>query len=48
MAGAERLVVLEAQSRLERWYERFGFSRSGEEYVEDGIPHVPMTRTLTA
>jgi ElaA protein len=37
-------VVLDAQSPLEGWYRRFGFRRSGPEYVEDGIPHVPMRR----
>src|SRR3712207_5354836 len=35
---------LGAQAHLESWYERFGFRRSGEGYVEDGIPHVPMRR----
>jgi len=37
-------VVLDAQSPLEGWYRRFGFRRSGPEFVEDGIPHVPMRR----
>jgi predicted GNAT family N-acyltransferase len=37
-------VTLGAQAHLEGWYERFGFRRSGETYVEDGIPHVPMRR----
>ena len=35
-------VVLDAQSHLEGWYSRFGFVRAGEDFVEDGIPHVPM------
>jgi ElaA protein len=35
-------IVLDAQSYLAKWYERFGFRRDGDEYVEDGIPHVPM------
>lgn len=35
-------VVLDAQSHLEGWYARLGFVRDGEEFVEDGIPHVPM------
>ncbi len=35
-------VVLDAQSHLQRWYERLGFVRDGAEFVEDGIPHVPM------
>jgi ElaA protein len=39
-----RVVVLDSQSPLEGWYQRFGFVRCGEEYVEDGIPHVPMCR----
>jgi predicted GNAT family N-acyltransferase len=37
-------ITLGAQAHLERWYERFGFRRSGPGYVEDGIPHVPMRR----
>ena len=36
-------VVLDAQAHLERWYERLGFRRSGAEFDEDGIPHLPMT-----
>ena len=38
----EGSVVLDAQSPLEGWYARLGFVRDGEEFVEDGIPHVPM------
>jgi ElaA protein len=41
LAG-EREVVLGAQSYLAEWYAGFGFVRDGEDYVEDGIPHVPM------
>ncbi|PWJ53480.1 ElaA protein [Quadrisphaera granulorum] len=37
-------LVLDAQAPLERWYTRWGFEVSGPAYVEDGIPHVPMTR----
>ena len=36
--------VLEAQAHLAGWYARFGFHVSGPEYIEDGIPHVPMRR----
>jgi ElaA protein len=25
-------------------YERYGFRATGPEFVEDGIPHVPMRR----
>ena len=35
---------LDAQSYLAQWYTRFGFERCGEEFLEDGIPHVPMRR----
>jgi ElaA protein len=38
-------VLLDAQAYLERWYGRFGFVRAGENFVEDGIPHVPMALT---
>ena len=41
-AGAP--VVLDAQTYLRAWYERFGFAVSGPEFVEDGIPHLPMRR----
>ena len=37
-------VVLGAQSHLEGYYARFGFARSGPDYDEDGIPHLPMRR----
>jgi ElaA protein len=37
-----RDVVLDAQSPLAGWYARFGFAVDGPEFVEDGIPHLPM------
>lgn len=37
-------VRIGAQTYLEQWYERFGFARCGEDYLEDGIPHLPMVR----
>lgn len=39
------VIVLDAQAHLEEWYGRFGFVRSGAAFSEDGIPHIPMTRT---
>ena len=36
--------VLDAQSHLAGWYEAAGFTATGPEFVEDGIPHVPMRR----
>jgi len=35
-------VRLSAQSHLADYYARFGFVVDGDEFVEDGIPHVPM------
>ena len=39
-----RPAVLDAQSHLQAFYARYGFTVTGPEYVEDGIPHVPMRR----
>ena len=36
--------VLDAQSYLTGFYERFGFVASGPEFVEDGIAHTPMRK----
>jgi ElaA protein len=40
----ERPCRLDAQSHLAGWYRRFGFDPCGAEFLEDGIPHVPMRR----
>jgi ElaA protein len=45
LAGVSGAVVLGAQSHLADWYARFGFVRTGPDYVEDGIPHTPMARS---
>ena len=37
-----RPVRIKAQSQLVDWYSRFGFAVDGDEFLEDGIPHVPM------
>ena len=42
-----RLVRLDAQAHLSGWYARFGFVVDGDEFVEDGIPHLPMTLAAT-
>jgi len=42
--SAEAAVVLDAQQPLEGWYGSFGFVRTGEPFLEDEIPHVPMRR----
>lgn len=41
--GGQRLH-LNAQAHLERWYESFGYRRTGENFDDAGIPHVPMAR----
>jgi len=42
----DRPSVLSSQAHLTGWYARFGYRADGPEYVEDGIPHVPMRRTV--
>lgn len=42
--GADARVRIGAQAHLEHWYARFGFVRSGPDYDEDGIRHLPMVR----
>lgn len=37
--------VLDAQAHLADWYGRFGYEVDGTEFLEDGIPHVPMRRS---
>lgn len=43
----DRPSVLDAQAYLVRFYERYGFVATGPEFLEDGIPHVPMARAGT-
>jgi ElaA protein len=42
----ERRCVLDAQAHLEAWYARRGFAVTGPEFLDDGIPHVPMRRSV--
>jgi ElaA protein len=39
-----RPSVLEAQAYLVPFYARYGYQQTGPEYLEDGIPHVPMAK----
>jgi ElaA protein len=41
-------TVLDAQSHLVDFYAKLGFHPVGAEFVEDGIPHVPMRRPAPA
>ena len=38
----KQAVKISAQCYLIRFYESFGFEIHGEEYLEDGIPHIAM------
>ncbi|MEU1756560.1 GNAT family N-acetyltransferase [Micromonospora matsumotoense] len=40
----DRPCVLEAQAHLSGFYAGHGFTVTGPQYVEDGIPHLPMRR----
>ncbi|HJV51169.1 MAG TPA: GNAT family N-acetyltransferase [Noviherbaspirillum sp.] len=40
----DRCVLLNAQTQAEPFYQRFGFVRDGEEFMEAGIPHIGMRR----
>lgn len=39
------ILKLNAQAYLEGWYERFGYVRTGDNFDEAGIDHVPMQRS---
>jgi ElaA protein len=52
LAQCERLwpghaITLHAQAHLERFYASFGFAPVGEQYMEDGIPHIEMRKETT-
>lgn len=36
--------TVSAQSYLEQFYENYSFTRNGEPYLEDDIPHIQMQR----
>jgi predicted GNAT family N-acyltransferase len=44
-AGAQR-IRLHAQTAAQPLYERSGFEVRGEEFMEEGIPHVTMEKPL--
>ena len=37
-------MTAETQTYLVDMYGRHGFVRDGDEFLDDGIPHVPMAR----
>lgn len=40
-SGAEEINI-SAQTYIAAFYRKFGFKKSGEEYMEAGIPHIAM------
>ena len=44
LAVAAVLALLISNSPLAGWYSTHGFEVSGPEFLEDGIPHLPMRR----
>ncbi|MBV1851545.1 GNAT family N-acetyltransferase [Catellatospora tritici] len=43
-AIGEEPAVLDAQSHLAGFYAKYGFAPTGPEFLDDGIPHIPMRR----
>lgn len=42
-----QVLRISAQSRLRRFYQMLGFDAASEDYLEDNIPHLQMTRRPT-
>ncbi|GAA4273269.1 GNAT family N-acetyltransferase [Aquimarina gracilis] len=38
-------IKISAQTYLKKFYETHGFQQIGEEYLEDGIPHIGMVKS---
>lgn len=47
-ADASAEIVLDAQSYLQPFYLALGYAVNGAEFLEDGIPHLPMNKLLSA
>ena len=41
----EEKITISAQKYLTKFYETHGFTQVGNEYLEDGIPHIRMDRS---
>jgi ElaA protein len=39
-------IFLHSQKQAEGFYEKLGFTRLGEEFLEEGIPHVEMVKEI--
>jgi predicted GNAT family N-acyltransferase len=42
----DHAVMLNAQTHAEPFYQRYGFVRDGDEFMEAGIPHIGMRLVL--
>ena len=42
LATHSEAIVIHAQHYLREWYATFGFVAHGDEFLEDGIPHIEM------
>jgi len=40
----QTIIKISAQTYLKRFYNNLGFNKVGEEYLEDGIPHIAMIK----
>ena len=40
----ETIIKLSAQTYLKKFYNNLGFTEEGDEYLEDGIPHIVMVK----
>lgn len=41
----ETVIKISAQCYLKKFYNNLGFEAVGDEYLEDGIPHIAMVKT---
>ena len=42
----DKTITIDAQSYLKKFYQGFGFEESSDEFLEDGIPHICMRKTI--
>ena len=42
----ETTIKISAQTYLKKFYESHGFVQTGNEYLEDGIPHIAMNKRV--
>ena len=44
MFSHNEIILMSAQLYLKEFYTRFGFKSTGEDYLEDDIPHIKMIK----